>query len=204
MSIQKLSRSTVTSIHSLIVSLLLVATADSGHAVFDPCYRENNTALRADRNVVVAENFLDRTIFNADNVQNSLALQIANLQARVEEARGQANAANATANGNFGGCAITGIFFGFTRFGGCFGRGVANGAAQRARAQAFVNTSIARLNSFILYAEGRTRREQQRIVNAQGQVDRRRAELDAANNALNQCRILVITQGSDQGYRTSY
>lgn len=173
----------------MVAAAISCATISSSHAIPDPCFRQNNAALRADRNVVIAENMLDRTILNADNVQNSIAIQIANLQARVADAQAQVTAANALANGQTGGCVVTGLFFGFGRLGGCLGGSIANSAARRARAQANVNSSIARLNSYIIFAEGRTRREQQRIVNAQDQLARRRAELDVANNALNQCRL---------------
>jgi hypothetical protein len=181
------------SIVTIIVSFIACTTISKSHAIIDPCFRQNNAVLRADRNVVIAENMLDRTILNADNVQNSIAIQIANLQARVADAQAQVSAANALANGQNGGCVVTGLFFGFGRLGGCLGGSIANNAARRARAQANVNSSIARLNSYIIYAEGRTRREQQRIVNAQEQLARRRAELDVANNALNQCRIQSVT-----------
>jgi hypothetical protein len=171
----------------MIVVSFFIPVSDS-YGVTDPCYSQEQLLRRTDQNVIIAQNNLERTTANAFNVQNSLSITIANLEARVVEARALADAAGATAAGNIGGCAI-GSIFGFGRIGGCVGRGIANGVAQRSRAQAAVRGAEGRLVSFTVYAANRNRREQQRVVNAQLQLERREEERRVAFELLQQCRV---------------
>ena len=176
-----------------VASLFALALATGAEAQRDPCFRESSAVLRAERNLITSENFLDRVYANVDSVQNTLAIQTANFEARVAEAQARADAAGTVGAANVGGCIASGFFFGRFRLGNCVGGSVAAGIAQRARAQAAVRAAESRLRTFVAYAQNRMQREQQRIVNAQQQVARRQAELAAANNNLNQCYAAVGT-----------
>lgn len=177
----------------IVASLFVLSLHSEAEAQRDPCFRESSAVLRAERNVIIAENFLDRVLANVDSVQNSLAIQLANMQAQLADAQGRADAAGAIGTANVGGCIASGFFFGRFRLGNCVGGSVAAGIALRARAQAAVRAAEARLRAFTTYAQNRTQREQQRVVNAQQQVARRQGELAAANNTLNQCYAAVGT-----------
>ena len=165
-----------------------LVTLDTALAVTDPCNRQKSQVRSAEFAVTSATNYRNRVYENSLNVDNALSITAANYEARVAEAQAFANAAGATAGGNVAGCAISG-FFGFGRIGGCVGRSVAAGIAQKARANAAVRAAQGRLASFLVYAEGRRRRLAQSLLVAEANLSKKEVELDNANQALNQCLL---------------
>ncbi len=74
---------------------------------------------------------------------------------------------------------------------GCIGRGIANGVALRARANAAVRSAEARLASYVECAENRNRRELLGIVASQNQLNQREQKRQLAAAVLLQCRSQV-------------
>jgi hypothetical protein len=168
-------------------SLSCVLAAEA-HGQADPCNFQVRLVSQAQRNLAAAENGLVRAQNMALSVESSVTLQIANLQAQVTQAEANVTAAGTTASANVGGCAISGFFFGIPRVAGCVGRGIAAGAAIKARAQAALRAAQGRLQSYTVFGANRLRREQQRIAAAEQQVALRQQELERSVVALATCR----------------
>jgi hypothetical protein len=155
-------------------------------------YAANNSCSSYQSAVNYAARQVQQAQLQVSSAENRLYATESQVQARtaqysflVDQARANAQAIGTVGTTNSAACFVRNIFWGGR--GGACAFSVANAVAIRARANAMVNTAIARYNSYVSYSQQLIRRTALLVVQAQGRLTQAESNLRSAEAAYQQC-----------------
>jgi len=172
---------------SLLALVALISMRPSGaQATFDPCAVQARNAYWAERNVAASQGRLEQAQSRFASYQENVVSRQYAYQAQIEQARVNLNFAGSQYSGNGFLCVGNGFFnWGFAR---CVASVAIARNRARAYAQAYLNSTIVRYNTFVVYSQGANYREGLRVQAAQDAYNTATANYNAAQSAYNQCQ----------------
>jgi hypothetical protein len=155
------------------------------HAATDQCRSQQYAVTTAQRQVTQAQQQVLSSENRLFSTQSQVEARTAQYSFQVEQARANAQAFRTVGASNSLACFSRNFFWG-GRVGNC-AFSVANAVQIRARANAVVNTQVARYNNYVAYSQQLIRRTALLVVQAQGRLNQAEMRLQAAEAAYQQC-----------------
>jgi hypothetical protein len=161
-----------------VTAIGLIFSPLVSHAATNQCRSQQSAVTTAQRQVAQAQ----QQLFSAENrlfsTQSQVEARTAQYSFQVEQARANAQAFRTVGATNSLACFSRNLFWGW-RGGNC-AFSVANAVQIRARANAVVNSQVARYNNYVAYSQQLIRRTASLVVQAQGRLNQAEAGLQAA------------------------
>jgi hypothetical protein len=170
---------------SLLIGLVLVSS-DLAFATGNSCISAEYAVNYSQRQVQLAQSNLIRQQNAQLSLQNRIDSRVLSYQLQIDQALALKQAAAGMTLGNTAGCFSRTIFWGGG--GRCFAGSVAFIVRNQARANAFYNLAVNRLNTYQNSAASQSARMQQRVAQAQMTYDSALASFKGTEDAYLKCQ----------------
>jgi hypothetical protein len=170
---------------SLLIGLVLVSS-DAAFATGNSCISAEYAVNYSQRQVQLAQNSLTRLQNAQLSLQSRIDSRVLSFQLQVDQAQALKQAAAGMTLGNTAGCFSRTVFWGGA--GRCFAGSVSFIVRNQARANAFYNLAVNRLNTYQNSAALQLSRMQQRVAQAQMTYDTALASFKVTEDAYLKCQ----------------
>ena len=178
---------------TLILAVLgLLVLSQKAEAAQDPCYMQERTLSQAERSLSTAQSRLSQAEVRLARLQDQIASRQYAYQAQIAQAQAYASVTTTIVSVGLAQCALR-RFSGFG-VGYCIVRSSGSRFGALARAQALVNSAVARSNAYNTYAQGALYREGLRITSAQDDYNAQTTTYQTAQSDYSQCQTAYPTR----------